>query len=99
MPSSVHQQFVENAIDKIIELGSRFRKSDPNAQNQELYNFRMTLEALSQFLTDYKKSVHEKDDGSTPASTESMDIEGGKNAIIARCAQNSGQKDVYPFHP
>jgi len=99
VPSSIHQQFVENAIDEIIELGSRFRRSDPIPPNQELYNFRTTFEALSQFLIDYKKSVHEKDDGSTPASTESMDIEVEKKAIIARCAQHSGQKDVHPFHP
>lgn len=99
MPSSVHRQFVENAIDEIIELGTRFWRSDPIPANQELYNFRTTLEALSQFLTDYKKSVHEKEDESTPASTESMEIEVEKKAIIARCALHSGHKDVSLFHP
>lgn len=97
MPSSVHQQFVESAIDAIIEIGNRHRKTDATPSNQDLYNFRATVDTLSQFLTDYKKSVHEKDESSTPSSiSDSMDIE-EKKVIIARCTQSSGPKEVSLF--
>ena len=46
------------------------------------------------FLTDYKKSVHEKDEEITPASTEVMDVEPDKKAVVARCTQS--MKDVPP---
>lgn len=97
MPSSVHQQFAESAIDAIVEIGNRHRKTDATPSNQDLYNFRATVDTLSQFLTDYKKSVHEKDESSTPSSTsDSMDIE-EKKVIIARCTQSSGPKEVSLF--
>jgi len=46
------------------------------------------------FLTDYKKSVHEKDEEITPASTEVMDVDPDKKAVVARCTQST--KDVPP---
>ena len=96
VPSSVHQQFVETTVDEIIEIGNRFRRSTPIPPNQELNNFRGTFDTLSYFLADYKKSVHEKNDETTPTSSESMDIESEKKVIIARCTRNSGQKEVSP---
>ena len=97
MPSSVHQQFVESTIDSIVEIGNRHRKADAVPSNQDLYNFRATFDTLSQFLADYKKSVHEKEESSTTSSiSDSMDIE-EKKVIIARCTQNSGQTEVFPF--
>lgn len=60
-------------------------------------SFKATFDTLSMFLADYKKSVHEKDDEQiTPASTEIMDVEPEKKAIVARCTQNSGPKEVPP---
>jgi hypothetical protein len=98
VPSSVHQQFVETAINELVAIGNRHWKITTTAPTQEIYNFRSTFEALSRFLDDYKKSVHEKDDSDTPASTEPMDIDGEKKVIIARCKQTSGKKDVsLPF--
>ena len=96
VPSFVHQQFVESAIDVIVEIGNRHQKADSTPSNQDLYNFRATIDTLSHFLNDYKKSVHEKDEPSFPSSaSDSMEIEDRK-VIIARCAQTSGQKEVPP---
>jgi len=48
---------------------------------------------------DYKKSVHEKDEEISLTSTEAMEVDPDKKAIVARCAQNSGPKDVTPLQP
>ena len=95
VPSSVHQQFVESAIDAVVGIGNRYQQTNSPPSNADLYNFKATCDTLSQFLSDYKKSVHEKGEPSTPSpASESMDVE-EKKIIIARC--NSGQKEVSPI--
>jgi hypothetical protein len=94
VPSSVHQHFVEIAINDIVEIASRYHESIDIPTHQELCDFRSTFDTLTQFLSDYKRSVHEKDEGNTPAPSDSMDIEGEKKVIVARCTQNTGQKEV-----
>ena len=100
MPSSVHQEFVQDAIDTIVAIGDRNRKGSDPRNHFDYCSFKATFETLSMFLQDYKKSVHEKDEEEiTPASTEVMDVEPEKKAVIARCTQNSGPKDVSPPFP
>jgi hypothetical protein len=94
VPSFVHQEFVQGAIDMIVAIGDRNRKGLDPRNHSEFCSFKATFETLSMFLTDYKKSVHEKDEELTPASTEVMDVEPDKKAIVARCTQSAGPKDV-----
>jgi hypothetical protein len=101
----VHQQFVNSAIDDAVRIGNRYCGAfDLNNLNsafqQDASAFKAILDTLAMFLTDYKKSVHEKcDDESSPTSMESMDVETEKKVIIARCTQSSGTKDVCPIYP
>jgi hypothetical protein len=99
VPSSVHQAFVESAIDDVVEIGNRMRRNvEKPASQQDFFSFKQTFDALSLFLSEYKKSVHETaDDDITPSSAETMDIEGEKKAIIARCTQSPGPKEVTPL--
>jgi hypothetical protein len=94
VPSLVHQEFVQGAIDMIVALGNRNRKGLDPRNHPEFCSFKATFETLSMFLTDYKKSVHEKDEEITPASTEVMDVDPDKKAVVARCTQST--KDVPP---
>jgi hypothetical protein len=95
VPSLVHQEFVQGAIDMIVALGNRNRKGLDPRNHSEFCSFKATFETLSMFLTDYKKSVHEKDEEITPASTEVMDVDPDKKAVVARCTQST--KDVLPL--
>lgn len=98
----MHQHFVNSAIDDAVQIGNRYCGTlDMNSSfQQDIAAFKAILETLAMFLTDYKKSVHEKsDDEGSPASAESMDIETEKNVIVARCTQTSGTKDVSPLYP
>ena len=94
MPSFVHQEFVQGAIDTIVALADRNRGALIARNHPDFCSFKATYDTLTMFLEDYKKSVHEKDEEITPTSTEVMEIEPDKKAIVARCAQNSGPKDV-----
>ena len=98
MPSSVHQDFVETAIDEIVEIGKRSHKSvDGKVPPPDAFSFRQTFEALGYFLSEYKKSSHDKADEVITSSPERMEVEGDKKTITARCTQSPGPKDVSPY--
>jgi hypothetical protein len=92
----MHQEFFQDAISYVIEIGNRAAKTvDPQMPSEEYCSFKATFEALSLFLNEYKKSVHEKtEEDITPASTEIMEVDAEKKVFIARCHQHSGPKDV-----
>ena len=92
MPSAFHQQFVQNTIDTLVEIGNRDHNAhDGQLSHHDHYSFKVTVDALSTFLEDYKKSVHEKsEEGITPASTQIMEVDGDKRIFVARCQQDGG---------
>ena len=98
MPSSVHEDFVTSAIDEIVTIGRRSRKTiDGKVPMPEVMCFKRTFEALSHFLNEYKNSGHAKgDEEMSTASPETMEVEGEKRMITARCTQSPGPKDVNP---
>jgi hypothetical protein len=96
--SSVHEEFVNSAIDEIVTIGRRSRKTiDGKVPVSEVLRFKRIFEALSLFLNEYKNSVHAKgDEEMATASPETMEVEGEKKMITARCTQAPGPKDVNP---
>src|SRR6202022_4874519 len=97
VPSSVHYEFVQTAIDEIVEIGRRTRRSfDGKISMADHLSFNYTFDALIFFLKEYKGSVHNKgDEESSPASAETMEIDGDTKMITARCTQTPGPKEVY----
>ena len=97
MPSPVHREFVEAAIDEVVSIGKRGRaRIDGKATPQDHAAFAQTFEALSLFLHEYRKIdfANGHDKSASPAS-EKMEIE-GNGMIIARCTQSPGPKNVPP---
>ena len=67
---------------------------DGKSTPQDHAAFTHTFEALSLFLSEYRKSEVNNEQGkSASPSSESMEIE-GKDTIIARCTQAPGPKNV-----
>lgn len=100
VPSAVHQAFVESAIDEVIEIGNRAKRNTDEKSTHDYLAMKHTFDTLSHFLNEYKKNVHESRDGDmTPASTETMEVDGEKKIVIARCHLSSLKEVALIFHP
>lgn len=94
----MHEEFVNSTIDEVIAIGKKPRKTvDGKMSERDYQSFRRTFDTLSLFLNEYRISVHEKgDEEMQTASPETMEVEGEKKMITARCTQSPGPKDVNP---
>ena len=78
-----------------MEIGDRSRKTvDGKVSTSDYTAFKQTFEVIMQFMSEYKKSSHDKDESSSQTPQEPMAIDGEKNSIICRCALASVPKEV-----
>jgi hypothetical protein len=88
---------VESAIDEIVDIGKRNRETfDGKMPPLEYFSFKQSFEALTYFLKEYKGSAYNKsEEGSSPASADTMEIDSDTNIVTARCTQTGGPKEVF----
>lgn len=95
MPTAVHRDFVNSAIDKIIEFGRlNVSNGDQITLSQNLTAFSATILTLQEFLERKKDDFERQEEIDVTQAAETMDVDSQKKVILLQFKSPNGSEQV-----